>query len=33
MLASMWLQTSDLPGGWLSLDESDNDLPMALITI
>ena len=26
MLASMWLQTSDLPGGWLSLDESDNDL-------
>ena len=26
ILASMWLQESGLPGGWVSLDESDNDL-------
>ena len=26
ILASMWLERSALPGGWLSLDESDNDL-------
>jgi LuxR family maltose regulon positive regulatory protein len=27
VLASMWLQASGLPGGWVSLDETDNDLP------
>ena len=26
ILASMWLQASGLPGGWVSLDESDNNL-------
>lgn len=26
ILASMWLEASDLPGGWVSLDDSDNDL-------
>ena len=26
VLASMWLQASGLPGGWVSLDESDNNL-------
>lgn len=26
MLASMWLETSGLPGGWVSLDGSDNEL-------
>jgi LuxR family maltose regulon positive regulatory protein len=26
IVASMWLQTSGLPGGWVSLDETDNDL-------
>jgi LuxR family maltose regulon positive regulatory protein len=26
ILASMWLQASGLPGGWVSLDEADNDL-------
>jgi LuxR family maltose regulon positive regulatory protein len=26
VLASMWLSASGLPGGWASLDESDNDL-------
>ncbi|MCA9872091.1 MAG: hypothetical protein KC441_00490, partial [Anaerolineales bacterium] len=26
ILASMWLKASGLPGGWVSLDDSDNDL-------
>ncbi|MEZ4518720.1 MAG: hypothetical protein R3C44_18530 [Chloroflexota bacterium] len=26
VLASMWLEASGLPAGWVSLDESDNDL-------
>jgi LuxR family maltose regulon positive regulatory protein len=26
ILASMWLEASGLPGGWLSLDDADNDL-------
>lgn len=26
ILASMWLEASGLPGGWVSLDDSDNDL-------
>ena len=26
ILASMWLQASSLPGGWVSLDGTDNDL-------
>lgn len=26
IFASMWLQASGLPGGWVSLDDSDNDL-------
>jgi LuxR family maltose regulon positive regulatory protein len=26
ILASMWLQASGLPGGWVSLDSTDNDL-------
>jgi LuxR family maltose regulon positive regulatory protein len=25
-LASMWLEASDCPGAWVSLDEGDNDL-------
>jgi len=28
ILASMWLQESDCPHGWLSLDEGDSDLHM-----
>ena len=26
MLASHWLETCDIPSGWISLDENDNDL-------
>ncbi|NIV39612.1 MAG: hypothetical protein GWN58_62445, partial [Anaerolineae bacterium] len=26
MLASMWLETTDCPSAWISLDETDNDL-------
>jgi len=26
MLVSCWLETLDIPGGWISLDENDNDL-------
>ena len=26
MLVSCWLETCGIPGGWISLDESDNDL-------
>lgn len=29
-LASCWLETSDCPGAWLSLDERDNDLRLFL---
>ena len=29
-LVSQWLETLDYPSAWLTLDASDNDLPMFL---